>query len=116
MCAQPLCHPGNSLRTGRCPQSSPYFNLSGIIVLCCLISSILKTSFKYILPLFFVCFRSGAKSGPCSSILVRSRSPNVIIFNSDNLVLFNDRENGMDKDVRDGGEETIVGMGWEGMI
>lgn len=40
----------------------------------------------------------------------------IVIFNIDNLGLFNDDRNGEEEDVKDGGEKIMVGMRWEGII
>lgn len=55
-------------------------HLPEISVLCCLMSSVLKTVLSYILSSYFGCFRWEGKSGPCYSTFARSRSAKNVSF------------------------------------
>ena len=78
--------------------------------------SVLKTIIYWILPLFL--FVSGGRVNPVPVTPSWSESEvqMIVIFNIDNLGLFNDDRNGEEEDVKDGGEKTMVGMRWEGTI
>lgn len=100
---------------GNCRAHLFYFSPPGINVLCCLISSILKTIISYTLPFW------GVVSGRRVNLVPFTPSWSEAEFwgvlkNMDNLTLFNNRGNGEDEYARDGGEEAIVVMRWEGTI
>lgn len=81
----PLLWPG---RWNGHTANSIYFMFLKDHVIHCLMNDVLKTSFLYLFFLYFGLFKVEGKSGPCYSILARSRGFLIILFKTKYYFVF----------------------------